>query len=45
MIKQMKKTDKKHDNKMKKPWKIAIFHFLENFCSTGSTNDKQMIKK
>jgi len=34
----------KNENKMKKSWKIAIFHFVENFGSTGSTNDKHMIK-
>ena len=34
----------KNENKMKKSWKIAIFHFVENFGSTGSTNDKNMIK-
>jgi len=25
---------------MKKTRKIAIFHFLENFCTTGSKNDE-----
>ena len=28
----------------KNPRKIAIFHFLENFCTTGNKNDKNMIK-
>ena len=49
----MKKNDKnmkniktwknmiKNDNKTTNMWKIAIFHVLENFCSTGSTNDKK----
>ena len=36
---------KKNDKTMKKSRSIAIFQFLENFCSTGSTNDKNMIKK
>jgi hypothetical protein len=25
----------------KDPRKIAIFHFLENFCTTGSKNDEK----
>ena len=29
----------------KTPRKIAIFHFLQDFCSTGSKNDKKMIIK
>ena len=42
--------DKKWKNqKMIKKWqkngKIAIFHFFENFCTTGSKNDKNMINK
>ena len=39
MMKKMKKW-KKHDKKMKKTRKIVIFHFLENFCTTGSKNDE-----
>jgi hypothetical protein len=44
MMKHYKKM-KKHDKKMKKTRKIAIFHFLENVCTTGSKNDENMIKK
>jgi len=28
-------------NEEKKKRKIAIFNFLENFCTTGSKNDKK----
>ena len=39
----------KNDFKKKKKWKhsrkIAIFHFLENFCTTGSKNDEKWFKK
>jgi hypothetical protein len=32
----------KNDKNMKKnPRKIAIFHFVENFCTTGSKNDEK----
>ena len=30
---------------MKKSRKIVIFHFLENFCTTGSKNDEKWLKK
>jgi len=35
MIKQWKKNSRK----------IVIFHFLENFCTTGSKNDEKWLKK
>ena len=38
------KMMKKLKNDKKKTRKIAVFHFSENFCTTGSKNDKKMIK-
>jgi hypothetical protein len=37
----MIKNDKKNDKQLKKSRKIAIFHFLQNFCTTGSKNDEK----
>jgi hypothetical protein len=31
----------KNNKKMKKTRNIATFHFLENFCTTGSKNDEK----
>ena len=39
MIKQWK-----HDKNGKNSRKIAIFHFLEKFCTTGSKNDEKWLK-
>ena len=39
MIKKNEKNEK-NDKQMKKTRKIVIFHFLENFCTTGSKNDE-----
>jgi len=40
-MKKNEKMIKKNGKKMKKnARKIAIFHFLENFCTTGSKNDE-----
>ena len=39
--KMIKKNDTKNDKKWKKTRKIAIFYFLENFCTTGSKNDEK----
>ena len=36
---------KKMIKKWKKTRKIVIFHFLENFCTTGSKNDEKWLKK
>ena len=36
----------KHDKQMKKnSRKIVIFHFLENFCTTGRKHDEKWLKK
>ena len=46
----MMKNDKKNEKSMikkmikkneKNSRKIAIFHFLQNFCTTGSKNDEK----
>ena len=42
MIKNIKKI--KTCKKNEKTRKIAIFHFLENFCTTGSKNDEKWLK-
>jgi len=31
----------KNDKKIENSRNIAIFHFLENFCTTGSKNDEK----
>ena len=44
MIQKMMENDEnneKNDKKWKNSRKIVIFHFLENFCTTGSKNDEK----
>ena len=38
----MIKNDKKNEKNSRK---IVIFHFLQNFCTTGSKNDEKWKKK
>jgi hypothetical protein len=45
MMKNDKKNEKKWLKKWKNPRKIAIFHFLEDFSTTGSKNDEKWFKK